>query len=219
MLNKIKKISFIILKISFLLILSVANFNILFTVLEFFFIELKIREDTAQLFQLFIASLSFIIIPLLWKLIRINFYKKLALFILFTITLYSFGFFYSRKIFSSFKKADQYYKEASILVDKWRGVELNEKNIDLYFNDQRHSLELLKLASEINFGYEKWIKKFYENAYEAKKEHYNLEKRVFIENEEISKEEQEKKLNKINEKLKRTYYIRPFWMDFYLLEL
>lgn len=190
---------------------------IFMTLSEFVGIDFRIREESQYLAITYLLAFAIFITSIIsWM--KYKGQLTLVLFILIIIGSYGAGKVYSGKIIKPFKIAENYNKQAYSIFEKWSNKTIKQEEAEEYLKDQESMLKLLKNASQMNFGYEKWIKKYYETIYEVKKEMYEHDKKSMNGEIKLSEDQITELSNSYSKRLKENIYIKPFWMDFYAVD-
>jgi hypothetical protein len=142
----------------------------------------------------------------------------LILFILIIAGLYGMGKLYAHKIIKPFEKAEEYRKKAYSIYDMWTNKTIKTEDVTEYLKDQESALTLLKSSTILNFGYEKWIQKYYKNIYEVKKEIYDRDQKSLSGKQTLTEDQINELYNTYTKKLQENFYIKPFWMSFYAVD-
>jgi len=203
---------------SFILGFSLALFLsvIVFTISEFIGIDLRLSEE-ASAGRSYLATFAvFIIALVLWM--KFKSQMTLILFLLIIGGLYWYGNIYAHKIIKPFVKAEEYRNEASAIYDKWNNEIVTQANTNEYMKDQKAALDLSEKSTKLNFGYEEWISKYYQNIYQVRKEIFEQDEKIFKGELTLSEDQITNSLDSYNKRLQENYYITPFWMGFYGLD-
>lgn len=200
---------------SFILGLSLSLFLsvIVFTISEFIGIDSHLSE-TSNAGRTYLSTFAvFIIALVLW--IKFKSQMTFILFLLIIGGLYWYGNIYAHKIIKPFVNAEEYRNEASTIYNKWNNETVTQDNTDEYMKDQKAALNLSEKSTKLNFGYEEWISKYYQNIYQVRKEIFEQDEKSFKGELTLSKDQITNLLDSYNKRLRENYYIMPFWMGFY----
>jgi len=185
---------------------------ILMTIGEFISIDLRFNEDQFgyTFLYLLVPFLGFILCMVL--LMKSKTIKPFIATILFIALLYFIGRLYAQKIIKPFQLAAQYITEAES-KNAWKTA----TDPKLYIEGEKEYVALYEKASLQNFGYEKWIKKHYEDWYQFKNELYEMDKQLISGQLVLTQEESNKIVEEYNKKAETIglMVVGPFWMGFY----
>lgn len=213
MIPKIRKLLKSLIKIFLVLTISSLLMIILMTIGEFISIDLNFSESSIFYSSLyyFIPFACFLLTLLI--LLKYKSFRNYIIIVLITVVLYFVGKMYATKIIKPFQKATQLIQEASI--DKeWT----NTQDPDVYLQGQEKYVNYYKEASEQNFGYEDWIKKFYVDLYEFKNDMYEKDKQIMSGELILTQEEMDIMVEdsiKEQSDMWNNRLAGPFWMGFY----
>jgi len=210
--SKIKKFVAIIAKLFLSVFISATIAVILMTIGEFVTLDLHLSESSLGYSTLyyFLPFLIFLLSTIF--LMKSKGAKIYILAVLVTLLLYSIGWLYARNKIKPFKTASKYAAEAEANVD-WK----KSNDPKIFLDGEAKQVELYEKASLQDFGYEIWIKKYYKDWYNLKKELYELDKQLISGQLVISQAESDKKLEEFNQRVAdlQLGVVGPFWMGFY----
>lgn len=192
-----------------------------FTVGEFVSILLHLT-DSSLLYFVLTYLFAFIIVVLgtfFWmKYFGIKFFIA---FIAFIFIFYIVGVQLANRISKPFFEAKELEMESAQIFNKWFEVQLAEENFEKYFRDTKEGIEKLDKARSLNFGYEIWIQKHYQDLYNVRKEMYETD--LMLANGELvlSETEMDVKRNEYISRLSEINDIPPYplWMWLYGIRL
>ena len=211
--KNIKKLLVNFLKIITGLIISSLLSIVFYTIFEFILVDFGVKESGLLYiiacdlipFALFILTFFF------W--VKSKSVKTYILIVILLVFFYLLGKAYANKIVKPFHYARQLVKEAEE-NNEW--TKLSDQN--LYLEGQRNYVSKYEQAASQNFGYESWIKKYYNDLYELKKEILAQDEKVISGELSYTTEESEKILKEYlerQEKIVGRGLILPYWMSFY----
>lgn len=209
---KIKRFVWVCFKLAGIFLLVSFPALVLMTIGEFISIDLEVTESN------FVYIALYYLLPFLFFVVSVIFLMKskaikpFLFYILLIVTLYGSGKIYANQKIKPFQQAAQYVKEAET-NSSWK----TNKDSVQYLKGEEESVLLYQKASLQNFGYEVWIKKYYGDWYNFKKEMYEIDKKLINGQLVMSAEELNNKVKEFDNRGKelQTMVVGPFWMGLY----
>lgn len=190
---------------------------VIYTVGEFVSVELKISEASSLYLLLTLGSafLTLILGTYLWM--KYTSIKSFLIFIILVTILYFIGKSFADNVSKPFLEAKQLEMESATIFNSWMNAPLTAENFDKYLSDTRMGIAKLDKARSLNFGYETWIQKHYQDLYELRSEMYETDEKIGRGELKLTQAESDLKVGEYQERIDnlKSIPLYPFWMTLY----